>query len=100
MFKAERCLRWIVPCQKAMQYGAEAIDICLRSSLRFSILFRCGISWRPKGYGISGLTRLKVAGNAKINQVEVPCGGSHDISWFKITENDGWFLRVQVVEDV
>ena len=62
-----------------MKSGAEAVDIRLRRCLRFAMLFGSGVTSRAKGNGIFHFPKLEVVRNAKINQVHVVVGGSHNI---------------------
>jgi hypothetical protein len=61
-------------------------------------LLRGGIAWRTKRHGISRLSWFEVAGDTKVDEVEMTIGCPHDIGWFEITEDDGRYARVQVVK--
>ncbi len=81
-----------------MQRGTQGINICTRSCLCFAILFRGSIAWRAESNGIPGLSWLKVAGYAKVNQVDLPMWCQQNISRFEIAEDDGRLARMQVTK--
>src|SRR5258707_15493887 len=81
-----------------MQRGTQGVDICTRSRLCFAILFRGSIAWRAESNGIPGLSWLKVAGYAKVNQVDLPMGGQENISRVEIGEDDGRLGRMEVTK--
>src|SRR5437588_5100123 len=81
-----------------MECSAQAVDIRARSRLRFAILLRRSISWRTKGNFIFGLSHFEVTCNTKVDQVKMLSRSAYYIGWLKITENDRWLARVQVVK--
>src|SRR6266700_2392194 len=97
-FKAKRILLWVVPCQKLVKQSSQAVDVCSRSCLRSSILFWGGIAWGAERDSIHGLSWLKVASNAKVNQVEMTGRCAHHIGWLEITEDDGRLSRMEIVK--
>ena len=89
----------IVARQELVQQSSQTVDIGLWRCLCSTILFWGGIPRRAKGNGVSGLPWLKAARNTKVDEVEMAVGCAHDIGRFQVTEDDGWFASVQIVEN-
>src|SRR6266851_3281057 len=81
-----------------MEHGTQAIDVRTRRGLGFTVLFWSSIASRTKGGCVLALARLKVAGNAEVDQVELTCGCAHDIAGFEVTKDDGRLTGVQIVK--
>src|SRR5437764_12788814 len=81
-----------------MECNAEAVYVGLLGRLCFAILLRGGIARGAQGDSISGLPRFEVTGCAKVDQVEMAPGRTHDVSRLDITKNDRWLARVQVIQ--
>src|SRR5207248_1155584 len=81
-----------------IEYHPQSIDIRAWRCLRLPILLRCCISRRTKGSSILSLPRLKVAYNAKIDQVDMSIRRPHDIVRLEVAKDNRWLLHMQVVQ--
>ena len=81
-----------------MQRGTEAIDIGLRRALCLAILFGRGIASGAERNCILRFAGLEVAGNAKINQVDMVIRSEHNIGRFEVAKDNGRLVAVQVIE--
>ncbi len=82
-----------------MEQCPQAIDIRAWSRLRFTILLRCSIAWGAESDGISSLSWLEVACNAKVDQIDVPIRGQHDVGRFEVAEDDGRLACMEIVKN-
>ncbi len=86
-----------ITCIFLVEDHTKAVDVGTRGGLHFAILLRGSIARRAKRHSIFDLARLEMAGDAKVNQVEVPFWCAHDISRFEVSKDDGRLARVQVI---
>jgi hypothetical protein len=59
-----------------------------RGRSRFAVLFGCGVAGQVEGDGVSDLAWFEVAGDTKVDQVEVSLGGQHDVGGLQVAEDD------------
>src|SRR6266700_3786168 len=81
-----------------MQCNAQAVDISTVGCLLFAILLRRGVAGGAECNGIPGLSWLKMASNAEINQVDVAVESNHDIGRLEVTKNNRWLQPMQVTQ--
>ena len=96
--KAKRCERRINARQQLVKHDTQAVDIRPGSRLRLAILLWRGETRRAKSNRIPALPRSKVAGNAKIDQVQAVISGAHNIARLHIAKDDRRLLIVQVMQ--
>ena len=81
-----------------MQERAQTVDVRLRRGLHPAILFGGRVARRAKGHGILRFAWTKVAGNPKIDQIDLPPRCTHDIARLEIAEDDSWLAGMQIVQ--
>ncbi len=83
-----------------MQQGTQAIDVGTGRRLRFAVLLWCSVAGRAERNSIPRFAWLKVARDAKIDQVKLSGGGEHNVARLEITEDDWWLVAMQVFKHI
>src|SRR5712691_3974034 len=88
----------IAPGKHLVEGCTQAIDVGARCCLRLAILLRRSVAFGTEGSCITALPWFEVAGNTKINQIDMASRCQHDICRFEIAEDNGWLALVQIVK--
>jgi hypothetical protein len=92
--------RRIVARKQSVECCAETINVGSGCCLRSPVLLWRGIAWRTKGNGIVRLAMFEMAGDPKVDQIEVSIRFQHHIRRFEVAEDDGWLSPMEVVQRV
>src|SRR5689334_9163302 len=97
--EVERIFRRIFACQHVMEDSTQTINVRAWCCLCLAILFWGSIARRAKGHGVACLPRLKLARNAKVDQIDTLttlAGSEHDVGGLEIAENKRWCMFMHV----
>src|SRR5581483_2974363 len=81
--------------QEPMQGCAKSIEVTARFRATEQLLRWCVANGHDNG-GL--MLRLKGTSDAEVNQLNFIFVSDHDIGRFKVTEDDGWCLTMQVAQ--
>ena len=96
--EVDRAFGRVIAGQHLVEQHRQAVHVRAHVGLPGAVLLGRGIAGGAQPLGVVALARFEKAGNAKVDQLEVPIGLDHDIARLEIAKDDGRVLLMQISE--